>query len=376
MKCKTMTLILITLLFVATLSAQCPRGTSFGDGCSSSPAGTPQYPSMLSSYAIRPPWNVAGVEYHVGVPAGKVLTDWRNISNPRLTVNSNGNIQCSSAGAVTLDSIDFSLGTGIQQLYDPNSSCTWTVTNSFFACGSGGGGNVAMVFVDNVTLKNNTFDSTNCRVGAAGLSSFITGGGSIIMQYNWLKHGNQHVLETGTGGPIDYRFNLIEDMVPGGSATGQHENFQQLTGTGNLRNDVVSFNTVYQRSGGNGEGWQFYCNSGPCTITGPVLSSNTVVVLAGTNMSNLVNAGDPAHLATVIGATNANNYFDLSGRPNAYYAGTVTAAKGWTSTCNINMTSGKLINPADNSESTLTGCTGVAPPPPPLSPLNLSAIVN
>ena len=46
-----------------------------GDGSANAPAGAPQLPSLLNGYAVRPPWEVAGVDYAVGVPTGTTLKD-------------------------------------------------------------------------------------------------------------------------------------------------------------------------------------------------------------------------------------------------------------------------------------------------------------
>ena len=38
---------------------------TLGDGSANAPAGTPQLPNLLNGYAVRPPWEVAGVDYAV-----------------------------------------------------------------------------------------------------------------------------------------------------------------------------------------------------------------------------------------------------------------------------------------------------------------------
>jgi hypothetical protein len=43
------------------------------DGSANAPAGTPQLPNLLSSYASRPSWEVAGVDYAVGVNPGVAI---------------------------------------------------------------------------------------------------------------------------------------------------------------------------------------------------------------------------------------------------------------------------------------------------------------
>jgi hypothetical protein len=69
----------------APSSTACPRGNSYpADGCANT-KGSVQYPDLLTNksygpgsgqtYAKRAPWNIAGLDYAVGVPAGTKLKD-------------------------------------------------------------------------------------------------------------------------------------------------------------------------------------------------------------------------------------------------------------------------------------------------------------
>ena len=115
-----------------------PTTDPYVDGSANAPAGTPQLPNILSNYATRPPWQVAGVDYAVGVPSGTTLKDptvtgalpagaTYNASNHTVTVTGNG---------VTLDGFDFSLHNGISLVIQ---SSNVTVQNSNFAVGSNQG---------------------------------------------------------------------------------------------------------------------------------------------------------------------------------------------------------------------------------------------
>jgi hypothetical protein len=46
---------------------------------------TPQLPDLFSNEVVRPPWQVAGVDYAVGIPSSTVLTDWQNLSGPGIS---------------------------------------------------------------------------------------------------------------------------------------------------------------------------------------------------------------------------------------------------------------------------------------------------
>jgi hypothetical protein len=48
---------------------------NLGDGSENALVGTPQFATLLSGYAATPSWNLAGVSYAVGIPAGTILED-------------------------------------------------------------------------------------------------------------------------------------------------------------------------------------------------------------------------------------------------------------------------------------------------------------
>lgn len=87
-------------------------GNGFADGVSGAPTGTPQLPSLLSGYAVRPPWNVAGVDYRVGINTGVTLLDPATISTSAGAIQRVGtdHIVLSGNGTV-LDGYDLSLTT-------------------------------------------------------------------------------------------------------------------------------------------------------------------------------------------------------------------------------------------------------------------------
>ena len=75
-------------------TGRCLMGSAYPDGCPGAPTGTPstapgagqglyQNPGFFTyarqsgqaAYAVRPPWNVAGVDYAVGIPSSVTLLD-------------------------------------------------------------------------------------------------------------------------------------------------------------------------------------------------------------------------------------------------------------------------------------------------------------
>ena len=88
--------------------------SGFNDGSAGAPAGAPQLPSLLSGYAARPPWQVAGVDYAVGVPSGMTLKDPATINMAGVSVNAASHLIVMSGNNVTLSGYDFSLEGGWQ----------------------------------------------------------------------------------------------------------------------------------------------------------------------------------------------------------------------------------------------------------------------
>src|SRR5208337_722431 len=64
-----------------------PPGSGYVDGATGAPAGAPQLPTILSGYKVRPPWQVAGVDYAAGVPSGTTLKDPSTVAMAGVSVN-------------------------------------------------------------------------------------------------------------------------------------------------------------------------------------------------------------------------------------------------------------------------------------------------
>ena len=80
--------------------------------CPPPPSPSAQHPTLLAGYAKRPPWQVAGVDFAVGVPSTATLTDWRSLSGPGITVNTTAvppYVRVDSRTNVVIACVDFSL---------------------------------------------------------------------------------------------------------------------------------------------------------------------------------------------------------------------------------------------------------------------------
>jgi hypothetical protein len=326
------------LMFVTT---QTHFSALAGPACPPPPPPPPggQHPALLASYATRPPWKVAGVDYAVGVPPAATLTDWQLLSGPGITVNTTAMppyVRVDNTSNVVISGVDFSLHGGAVVFFinSPNP----TVTGSKF-----GGANLAqdtarIIFADqdspNFTVSYNTIDgggscSGSSLVGAAGANT-------TTLTYNWLKNFSQHVLEmlvNGSSSSIVYKYNLIEK---GGTCPGAYLDYLQFGGRANYSPVDVEYNTSYQTwQATRGEGYDFGSYG-----TGPIQN----VTLA---YNVMIAAGSPIALSYMVaggGSQNAgiahDNYIDPTASSYGWlYYGSFT---GWNFSNNYNMTTGAI----------------------------------
>ena len=297
-----------------------------------------QHPALLASYATRPPWQVAGVDYAVGVPSTATLTDWQLLSGPGISVNTTGPlpyVRVDNTSNVVISGVDFSLHGGAVVFFinSPNP----TVTGSQFGGPNLVNATASLIFSDynspGLTVSYNTIDgggmcSGSSLVGAAGANT-------TTLTYNWLKNFSQHVLEmlvNGSSSSVVYKYNLIEK---GGTCPGSGLNYLQFGGSANYSPVDVEYNTSYQTwQATGGEGYQFG-SYGTALIQNVTLAYN-VMIAAGSPivMTYMVHGG---------GSQNAgiahDNYIDPTASYGWLYNGSFT---GWNFSNNYDMTTGAI----------------------------------
>jgi len=183
------------------------------------------------------PWNVAGVDYTVGLPPMTTLTDWQLLSGPGITVNTTATppyVRVDNTSNVVISGVDLSLHGGASLFFVncPNP----TVISSIFA-----GRNLAklngtaVIYADpyspGLTVSYNTINGAGA--GNGGTLVGAAGAGTITLTYNWLKHFPQHVLEIlvqSAHYSVVYKYNLIER---GGEQAGDHLNYLQFGANSN-----------------------------------------------------------------------------------------------------------------------------------------------
>jgi T5SS/PEP-CTERM-associated repeat protein len=248
---------------------------SYADGKAGAPAGTPQMPNLLASYPVRPPWQVAGVDYAVGVPTESGLKDPATISMPGVNVEAGEGSIFVTGNNVTLSGYDFSLEggwtiyvTGSNDAIDDN--YFKVSTNNSVPIGAG-------VSAVNLSVIGNTIDGGGLGVenDPSAVPTLIDDSGtSLTVEYNWLENAPQHIVEFAGGTLID-EYNLIENV---GYYFGGHVNYVQFNG-GVSVNSVVSYNTIYNPphyGQSVGEGIQIEAQLGSVLLNTEV-ENNTII---------------------------------------------------------------------------------------------------
>lgn len=334
---------------VGAISFSASPVPQFADGLSGAPTGPANLPHLLDlsattntngiALATRPPWNVAGVDYRVGINTGVTLQSPAtiptsgNISRNGITITLAGN-------GTVLDGFDFSLDGGFL-LAVSGTNCIVQNCN-FDASGANAntqneGGSMISSAADNSNLTVQ-FCELNGG-GATGLAAEMLSNVNNI-RYCFIHDSPNDFVQFAI--PAVWRFNLFMDA---GTAPGSHADFFQIGGAGAWNYDV-QFCTTYQ-SGISGEGTQghsFEPNS-PGTVTG-VLSFNTGVYLTGGGLSDFIGVRSSGASDVVApGITVTNNYVYPVGMSNFYATSGVNTVTGAlvTFTNNVNMQTGALI---------------------------------
>jgi hypothetical protein len=239
-----------------TTSANCQYGSTYPDGCSGAPAAnsnTIQYQNFFTSYApqsgqnygsTRPPWNVAGVDYPVGISASSTaagLCDPLSSTNPTgsacnptgttpslaslgagCSFNSgNGTAVCQNSSAnLVLNGWDFSLHNCVHFQTNPNFTGNITIENSKFAYGSNCSGDDYLLSLNggsSLTLLNDSFNGNGvswieANSSANTIISWNTATGPITAEYNYFEHAPARFYASGSTGNLLFEYNYFEGL--------------------------------------------------------------------------------------------------------------------------------------------------------------------
>jgi hypothetical protein len=288
----------------------CSFASSYVDGCSGAPLGTPKNPSLLSGYSMRPPWAVASVDYHVGVPSGTALKDPTTAALPTGCSFSGSSVTCSGNAPIVLDGYDFSLHNGTTLSIE---AANITVQNSLFVVGSNQGNLGRIIDVTGsageVTFLNNEVDGNHTPVAVQqGQTINVENVGTATFEYNYFHDSGGDMIDFGGGPAVDvFRYNLMEDIgyLVAHSDTLQWYDSQVISAD-------ISFNVVDQTAAGlSGNGLLVPCSEGSAgTISNLIEHNNTLISKVQDNFgvgfyANLGGVAD--HMAMF------DNYIDPTG---------------------------------------------------------------
>lgn len=335
-------------------------GEIWDDGMDDATPGDPNFPDFFTdipAITVRPPWNVAGVDYRVGLAAGATLTPWNAMSGAGITVNAD-NVRLDGDGHV-IDGIDF---TG----------------------GSGGSGTAAYLYIvgDNTEVKN-------CKTGGPGAKNFPNGviglqggqsglhvhhcdldgegasdpseecttsamvigaagpGGSFHVHHNKVTSQIQHFCETGADdeGAVIIEYNMVHRPRIGFMS---HGNLVQLYDGLVDGSHLYRFNVYFQDLPNGAEGPQGYFGHREIesTIDSPTFSFNVFVALlfeGDTTASYMIHAGDDDAGVTIVTGTRecSHNYFYIPGAFGPFYPGSLDDTPDDDS--NIDMATGDVL---------------------------------
>lgn len=342
---------LLSLKFAAPTPAtgNCPNTGNPSDGCSTGPKPgvTGQFSTMLNSYsARRPNWNVACVDYAVGITSGTTLKDPATISMPGVSVNTSTAGVAITGQNVTLDGYDFSLNGGYGIFLNAaNTGGTLTITNSKFIMGAKDNPPVEDGTVNNNggALKfwnNEVTGSATTSPGSGGILNWH--GNGIDARYNLIQTvGADVISQVSFGNNVILKYNCFKDI---GLAPLAHADVTQLQG-GPFTLDW-QFNTFWQTSGDT----QGFMTEGVVNAT---INNNTMTV-SGSGSVNFFTSMDGQDFTGSSVVLYQNNYvtgmgidFSYTGTPGVSIYPCSTGTPGFsqvTYSGNVDLASGPNYN--------------------------------
>jgi len=298
------------------------------DGMNGAPIGASsvQHPNLLSGYVLRPPWNVAGVDYYVGVPPNIALKDPATLSSSGSVYVDRGSGWIWVDGG-TLDGYDLTKktaaggkswtvlvkGSGNSVIQNCNLKVDATRAGQDFFCIRG-------YFPTGPLLVQNCTIDGNGTIDNGTMGALIGYGAALTVQYCWLKNSPNDIIDCFANPLI--RWNLFDTM--GLSPKGNDADGIQMEGGKGNTTPTVVFNTFYQPAGvplaNCGFQWTAQGGTG-CNLVNGRMSNNTLIAKGRNVIHFLVGIG-PMPPATVSGSIVQSNYMDDSGcdhHPGFFY---------------------------------------------------------
>ncbi|MBW5438019.1 hypothetical protein FXB41_25655 [Bradyrhizobium canariense] len=320
---------------------------AINDGFANAPVGSPQLPNMLDAYgANKPAWNVAGVDYYVGVPEGLALKDPATISMAGVSVDTTNHTVTATGNNVTLDGYDFSLNGGWQVTVD---AANTKIVNSNFVVGSNNYTPiVGTEHASNLSVTNCTIDGAGHDPGVSG-TLFYYSGTNFSIDHSWLKNaGGDMIQQTGGSGAVVIEHNLIQD---GGLNSQSHGDYTQLEG--GPFTVAYNYNTTVQNNGETQGLMTEYVSQGQ-------IANNTMLG----HVSYFTSVDNKSLTGTL---TVQDNYYDSSNSYGLVYEDGSSPLALFNH--NVDMTNGAASGTTSTSGAT-TGSTGSTASSAPVSDSN------
>jgi hypothetical protein len=291
----------------------CLQNPGYRDGCPTASAEFPAFPALLDRYKVRPPWNVAGVDYAVGIPSKLSLKDPRHVALPAGCSLQGTTVTCS--GTVVLDGYDFSLNNGTTLVINDGNV---TVRNCRFAVGSNQGALGKIIDVSglaNATFLNNEFDGSDIPVTPQrGQTISVLNTGTVIFRYNYFHNSGGDMVDFSAGPQVNIiQYNVFKDI---GLKTAHSDTLQWCGSI--ISNADLSFNTIVQNVAGL-SGMGLIVPNSECSgakMSNVLVHNNTLISRVRDNFATGATVSQDAGPATADHVAVFDNYLDPTGIKN------------------------------------------------------------
>ncbi len=278
------------------------------DGRGAAPSGAAQYPTMFtglngSSYAVRPPWHVPGVDYRVGINTGVVLKNPTTIdASIAILSGTNPTSVIIQRDNVTLDGYDFGFG-GTWYNIVTNGFVGLTISNSrlinrSLSIGSGTPAAPTTIIYCEMDGLGNSGETSFLAL------AFMTGGYT-VWKYNWIHDAQGDMLDFPTLNTHIF-YNLFDTQ---GYFSTAHADMIQFAGAGTANDIQIKFNTCFQRIATNSYSSAIDLetqNDAGATMTNPEVAYN----VASNNAPGNVSAGLLYRINQTTGSLTGANFHD------------------------------------------------------------------
>lgn len=291
----------------------CLQNPGYRDGCPIASAEIPAFPALLGRYKVRPPWNVAGVDYAVGIPGKLSLKDPRRVALPTGCSLQGTTVTCS--GNVVLDGYDFSLNDGTTLVINDGNV---TVRNCMFAVGRNQGALGKIIDVSglaNATFLNNEFDGSDIPViPQRGQTISVLNTGTVIFRYNYFHNSGGDMVDFSAGPQVNIvQYNVFKDI---GLKTAHSDTLQWCGSI--ISHADLSFNTIVQNVAGL-SGMGLIVPNSECSgakMSNVLVHNNTLISRVRDNFATGATVSQDAGPATADHVAIFDNYLDPTGIKN------------------------------------------------------------